>query len=209
MEGPCISPVPVLEWGKRERQKQMAGFLLTLDEARVLYRRYRSPLNKGKMRLPGGKYWLELGSALGQLAASPDEESRHQVLLSLSLFFLGRRVTDRLFPLPSPRNRFRPEGSCSLYHWFPAECQASIQAEGLRPGAAEKLVFMTDDPDFPSFSSCFCRKVLEAGQDMEFRPVRIDAERLSKHQEIYRTNRSYEFVARWVPPECLDFCDME
>lgn len=185
----------------------MDDFLLTPDEARVLYRRYRSPLNKGKKRLPGGEFWRELGSALGQLTANPGKESLRQAFVSLSLFFLGRRVTDRLFPLPSPRNRFRPEGAFSLYHWFPAESRASIQTEGLRPGAAEKLVFMTDDPDFPNFSPYFCRKVLEAGRDMEFRPVRIDAERLSRHQEVYRTNRPYEFVARWVPPECLDFCE--
>ena len=183
----------------------MEGFLLTLDEARGLYRQYHSPLNKGKMRLPGGKFWQELGAALGQLTAKPDAESLRQALVALSLFFLGRRVTDRLFPFPFPRNRFRPEGAFPLYHWFPAECQANIQAEGLRPGAAKKLVFMTDDPAFPHFSPYFCRKVLEAGRDIRFCPVRIDGDRLSRCQEIYRTNRPYEFAARWVPPECLDF----
>ncbi len=185
----------------------MDEFVLTLDEARVLYRRYRSPLEKGKKRLPGGKFWQELGSALGQLAANPAGESLRQTFVALSVFFLGRQVTDRLFPLPSPWNRFRPEGAFSLYHWFPAECRASIQAEGLRPGAAEELVFMTDDPAFPHFSPYFCRKVLEAGRDIRFCPVRIDGNRLSRCQEIYRTNRPYEFVARWVPPECLDFCE--
>ncbi len=182
----------------------MDGFLLTPDEARVLYRRYRSPLNKGKKRLPGGEFWRELDSSLGRLTANPGKESLRQAFVSLSLFFLGRRVTDRLFPLPSPRNRFRPEGAFFLYHWFPAEYQ-----EGLRPGAAEKLVFMTDDPDFPNFSPHFCRKVLEAGRDIRFCPVRIDGNQLSRCQEVYRSNRPYEFAVRWVPPECLDFCDME
>lgn len=184
----------------------IAGFLLTLDEARELYRWYHSPLKKLKKRLPGGKFWQELGFAVRELAANPSKDNCRPVLLALCVFLLGRRVTDKLLCF-SPGRCLRPEEAPTLYHWFPAECQSSIRSKGLKPGTADGFVFMTDDPDFPDFSPYFCRKVLEAGRDIRFCPVRIGGNRLSRCQEIYRTNRPYEFAARWVPPECLDFCE--
>ena len=41
----------------------MDSFVLTLAEARVMYRRYHSLLGKGRKRLPGGEFWKELGAA--------------------------------------------------------------------------------------------------------------------------------------------------
>ena len=41
----------------------MDSFVLTLAEARVMYRRYHSLLEKGRKRLPGGEFWKELGTA--------------------------------------------------------------------------------------------------------------------------------------------------
>ena len=64
---------------------------------------------------------------------------------------------------------------------------------------------ITDRPDFPHISPYFCQKVLEAGRDIAFCPVRMDTGKLSQYQEIYSTERSYEFAVRAVPPACLDF----
>lgn len=75
--------------------------------------------------------------------------------------------------------------------------------------AANGLVFLTDRPDFPHISPYFCQKVLEAGQDIAFCPVRIDTGKLSQYQKIYSTDRSYEFAVRAVPPACLDFPETE
>ena len=183
----------------------MDDFLLTPDEARVRNRHDNSPLRKLCRRLPQGSCWQELTAALSQRRKRSGRDNRRQIFLVLSLFCLGRRITDRLLPFSSARNFFLPEGELTLYHWFPAECRARIQVEGLRPGPVKKLVFMTDDPDFPNFSPYFCQKVLEAGRDIRFCPVRIDAERLSCCQQIYRTHRSYEYAVKRVPPECLDF----
>lgn len=68
---------------------------------------------------------------------------------------------------------------------------------------------ITDRPDFPQISLCFCQKVLEAGRDIAFCPVRIDTGKLSQYQKIYITDRSYEFAVRSVPPACLDFPETE
>lgn len=127
-------------------------------------------------------------------------------VLALSLYFLERRITDRLFPVRlSAQNLFSPGENLTLYHWFPAECRESVRREGLRPKAANGLVFLTDRSDFPHISSYFCQKVLEAGRDIASCPVRIDTGKLSQYQEIYITDRSYEFAVRAVPPACLDF----
>ena len=75
----------------------MDSFVLTLAEARVMYRRYHSLLEKGRKRLPGGEFWKELGTAFHGSGASP-EAGRRRFFLALSLYFLGRRITDRLFP---------------------------------------------------------------------------------------------------------------
>ena len=75
----------------------MGSFVLTLAEARVMYRRYHSLLEKGRKRLPGGEFWKELGTALRKSGASPEAE-RRRFFLALSLYFLGRRITDRLSP---------------------------------------------------------------------------------------------------------------
>ena len=144
----------------------MVGFVLTLAEARVMYRRYHSLLEKGRKRLPGGEFWKELGTALRRSGASPKAE-RRRFFLALSLYFLGRRITDRLFPVrPSDQNLISPSENLTLYHWFPAECRESERREGLRPKAANGLVFLTDRPDFPHISPYFCQKVLEAGRDI-------------------------------------------
>lgn len=76
----------------------MDSFVLTLAEARVMYRRYHSLLEKGRKRLPGGEFWKELGTAFRGSGASP-EAGRRRFFLALSLYFLGRRITDRLFPV--------------------------------------------------------------------------------------------------------------
>lgn len=68
---------------------------------------------------------------------------------------------------------------------------------------------ITDRPDFPQISPYFCQKVLEAGRDIAFCPVRMDTGKLSQYQEIYSTHRSYEFAVRAVPPACLDFPETE
>lgn len=125
----------------------MDSFVLTLAEARVMYRRYHSLLEKGRKRLPGGEFWKELGTAFHGSGASPE--------------------------------------------------------------AANGLVFLTDRPDFPHVSPYFCQKVLEAGRDIRFCPVRVDGYRLSRCQNIYRTHRPYEFAVRAVPPACLDFPETE
>lgn len=78
----------------------MDSFVLTLAEARVMYRRYHSLLEKGRKRLPGGEFWKELGTAFHGSGASPEAE-RRRFFLALSLYFLGRRITDRLFPRPA------------------------------------------------------------------------------------------------------------
>lgn len=80
----------------------MDSFVLTLAEARVMYRRYHSLLEKGRKRLPGGEFWKELGTAFHGSGASP-EAGRRRFFLALSFYFLGRRITDRLLP-------FRPAG---------------------------------------------------------------------------------------------------
>lgn len=123
-----------------------------------MYRRYYSLLEKGRKRLPGGEFWKELGTAFHGSGASPKAE-RRRFFLALSLYFLGRRITDR--------------------------------------------------PDFPHISPYFCQKVLEAGRDIAFCPVRMDTGKLSQYQEIYSTDRSYEFAVRAVPPACLDFPETE
>lgn len=74
----------------------MDSFVLPLAEARVMYRRYHSLLEKGRKRLPGGEFWKELGTAFHGSGASP-EAGRRRLFLALSLYFLGRRITDRLF----------------------------------------------------------------------------------------------------------------
>lgn len=185
----------------------MDEFVLTLAEAREMYRRYGSPRWKLKKRLPGGECWQYLGTSLGALGQNPNGECLRLAFQALSLFFLGRRVTDRLLPFRPVRKRFPSEGPLTLYHWFPVECRTKIQLEGLQPGAADGLVFMTDDPDFPRLSPYFCRKVVKAGRDLTFCPVKIDGNRLSRCQEIYPTYCSHEFAVRQVPPECLDFCE--
>ena len=136
----------------------MDSFVLTLAEARVMYRRYHSLLEKERKRLPGGEFWKELGTAFYGSGASP-EAGRRRFFLALSLYFLGRCITDR--------------------------------------------------PDFPHISPYFCQKVLEAGRDIAFCPVRIDTGKLSQYQKIYITDRSYEFAVRAVPPACLDFPETE
>ena len=119
----------------------MDSFVLTLAEARVMYRRYHSLLEKGRKRLPGGEFWKELGTAFHGSGASP-EAGRRRFFLALSLYFLGRRITDRLFPVRlSAQNLFSPGENLTLYHWFPAECRESVRREGLRPKAANGLVF--------------------------------------------------------------------
>ena len=90
-----------------------------------------------------------------------------------------------------------------------AEGRESVRREGLRPKAANGLVFLTDRSDFPHISPYFCQKVLEAGRDIAFCPVRIDTGKLSQYQKIYSTDRSYEFAVRAVPPACLDFPETE
>lgn len=136
----------------------MDSFVLTLSQARVMYRRYHSLLEKGRKRLPGGEFWNELGVAFRASGASPEAGCR-RFFLALSLYFLGRRITDRLFPVwPSAQNLFSPGENLTLYHWFPAECRESVRREGLRPKAANGLVFLTDRPDFPQISPYFARK---------------------------------------------------
>lgn len=54
----------------------MDSFVLTLAEARVMYRRYHSPLEKGRKRLPGGEFWKELGTAFRGSGASPEAGRR-------------------------------------------------------------------------------------------------------------------------------------
>lgn len=54
----------------------MDSFVLTLAEARVMYRRYHSLLEKGRKRLPGGEFWKELGTAFHRSGASPEAERR-------------------------------------------------------------------------------------------------------------------------------------
>lgn len=150
-----------------------------------------------------------MGTAFRGSGASPKAE-RRRFFLALSLYFLGRRITDRLLPFrPSAQNLFSPGENLTLYHWFPAECRESVQREGLRPKAANGLVFLTDRPDFPHISPYFCQRVLEAGRDIAFCPVRIDTGKLSQYQKIYITDRSYEFAVRAVPPVCLDFPENE
>ena len=80
---------------------------------------------------------------------------------------------------------------------------------GAAAEGGEGLVFLTDRPDFPHISPYFCQRVLEAGRDIAFCPVRIDTGKLSQYQEIYSTDRSYEFAVRAVPPVCLDFPETE
>ena len=65
----------------------MDSFVLTLTEARVMYRRYHSLLEKGRKRLPGGEFWKELGTAFHGSGASPKAE-RRRFFLALSLYFL-------------------------------------------------------------------------------------------------------------------------
>ena len=67
----------------------------------------------------------------------------------------------------------------------------------------------TDRPDFPQISPYFCQKVLEAGRDIRFCPVRVDGYRLSRCQSIYHTHRPHEFAVRAVSPACLDFPETE
>ena len=61
----------------------MDSFVLTLTEARVMYRRYHSLLEKGRKRLPGGEFWKELGTAFHGSGASP-EAGRRRFFLTLS-----------------------------------------------------------------------------------------------------------------------------
>lgn len=112
----------------------MDSFVLTLAEARVMYRRYHSLLEKGRKRLPGGEFWKELGTAFHRSGASP-KAGRRRFFLALSLYFLGRRITDRLFPVrPSAQSLFSLDENLTLYHWFPAEYRESVRREGLRMG---------------------------------------------------------------------------
>lgn len=108
----------------------MDSFVLTLAEARVMYRRYHSLPEKGRKRLPGGEFWKELGTAFHGSGASP-KAGRRRFFLALSLYFLERRITDRLLPVrPSAQNFFSPGENLTLYHWFPAECRESVRREG-------------------------------------------------------------------------------
>lgn len=58
----------------------MDSFVLTLAEARVMYRRYHSLLEKGRKRLPGGEFWKELGTAFRGSGASPKAGRRQSFL---------------------------------------------------------------------------------------------------------------------------------
>ena len=51
----------------------MDSFVLTLAEARVMYRRYHSLLEKGRKRLPGGEFREELG-----LPSTDPEQARRR-----------------------------------------------------------------------------------------------------------------------------------
>lgn len=53
----------------------MDSFVLTLAEARVVYRRYHSLLEKGRKRLPGGEFWKELDTA----STDPEQARRWDV----------------------------------------------------------------------------------------------------------------------------------
>lgn len=64
----------------------MDSFVLTLAEARVMYRRYHSLLEKGRKRLPGGEFWKELGTAFHGSGASPEAGRRRFFSGTLPLF---------------------------------------------------------------------------------------------------------------------------
>ena len=74
----------------------MDSFVLTLAEARVMYRRYHSLLEKGRKRLPGGEFWKELGTAFHGSGASPEAGRRRFFLV-----FPGKAHYGQASPLPA------------------------------------------------------------------------------------------------------------
>lgn len=187
----------------------MDSFVLTLAEARVNVPAVSFSPEKREKAAAWRRILEGIGHCLPRIRSKPGGGTAPFLSGTLSLF-LGRRITDRLLPVrPSAQNLISPGENLTLYHWFPAECRESVRREGLRPKAANGLVFLTDRPDFPHISPYFCQKVLEAGRDIAFCPVRIDTGKLSQYQKIYITDRSYEFSVRAVPPACLDFPETE
>lgn len=72
----------------------MDSFVLTLTEARVMYRRYHSLLEKGRKRLPGGEFWKELGTAFHGSEASPEAGRRRFFWHSPFISWEGALRTD-------------------------------------------------------------------------------------------------------------------
>lgn len=165
---------------------------------------------KIEVRLKDGKLYCNVAFWFGKFARHRDKQNFKELLRACLVFVMGGRAVNffwkRYITEEKKRiiRRFVPQDNQILYHWTPVEAVADIHKKGLIPREpAHQYVYLTDDPNYMEMVGFLCVKTRFYGRDMTYVALEIEAEELSKKEEIYQMLDEHEFVVKRVPPEFI------
>lgn len=164
---------------------------------------------KIKVRLGGGKLYLDVAYWCREFARYRDKQTLKGLLRVLSIFMFGGKTVNFFWRkgFTDEQNKiirgFVPRKNQILYHWTAIDFVEEIQNKGLVPGRAHQYVYLTDDPEYMEHSGFLFGKTRAYGHDSTFVALEVAAEELLKSENIYQMAEEHEFVVKCVPAACI------
>ncbi len=192
----------------RLMKEYMLSKTVSIEEA-VKWNKKVRLRQKIKLRLKGGKIYCNVAFWFRKFAGHRDRQTFMELLRACLIFVLGGRTVNffwkRYITEEKQRiiRRFVPQDNQVLYHWTSVEFAADIHKKGLIPRTPHQYVYLTDDPQYMEFVGFLHMKTRFYGRDTTYVALEIEAEELSKKEEIYQMLDEHEFVVKSVPPEFI------
>lgn len=144
-------------------------------------------------RSKDGEYRKQLDRAFYALLKRPCAVHRKQFGVRLGVAVFGDRLVNAVLSdrVVVRTGAYRVRDNGALYHFAPTDRVEKILSRGLLP--TRRYVFLTDQPQRIA-GTYLPWKTAQLGHETTYTLLRIDAEKLSGIQKIFRTDREHEYV---------------
>lgn len=160
-------------------------------------------LQKIKSRTKRGDCCNRLKSAYFDYLQNKNNICKKVLLKHITEYFFGSFIASSLFKTDEVLLLYEYNSEKALYHFTDIKNIENIKKHGITTD--KEYVFLTDDVEFFIKSGYLEWKTFREKRDIEFCILPIDVKNLSKTHDIYKINRSHEFVVEKIEPKYVLF----
>lgn len=125
------------------------------------------------------------------------------LLKHITEYFFGSFIARSLFKTDEILLLYEYNPEKTLYHFTDVKNIENIKKHGIITD--KEYVFLTDDVEFFIKSGYLEWKTFKEKRDIEFCILPIDVKNLSKTHNVYKIDRSHEFVVEKIEPKYVLF----